>query len=162
MSKSNITSISLKRNGIAITLSFAAIVAIVALTVFSHSSSAADEIIVYKSPTCGCCNKWVDHLEDSGFQVKAYNRNDMPGIKQQMGIAQPLQSCHTATVNGYVIEGHVPASDIQRLLKEKPAIHGLSVPGMPMGSPGMEGPRKDNYDVLAIDKHGRTKVFSSH
>ena len=162
MSKSNTTSISLKRYGIAITLSFAAIVAIVALTVFSHSSSAADEIIVYKSPTCGCCNKWVDHLEDSGFQVKAYNRNDMPGIKRQMGIAQPLQSCHTATVNGYVIEGHVPASDIQRLLKEKPAIHGLSVPGMPMGSPGMEGPRKDPYDVLAIDKQGKTSVYSSH
>ena len=109
-----------------------------------------------------CYNKWVDHLKESGFKVKAYNRNDMAQVKQQLGVAPQYQSCHRALMNGYVIEGHVPAADIKKLLSNKSDIHGLSVPGMPMGSPGMEGPRKDNYDVLAIDKHGRTKVFSSH
>jgi hypothetical protein len=122
----------------------------------------AEEITVYKSPTCGCCTKWVNHLEKSGFEVNAINRNDMPSIKHKFGIEQKNQSCHTALVGGYVIEGHVPAADIKRLLTEKPDIHGLTAPGMPMGSPGMEGPHKDAYDVLAIDRQGKTTVFSSH
>lgn len=126
------------------------------------SAANAQEVTVYKSPTCGCCSKWVDHLKDSGFVVKAHNRNDMPTIKADMGIQRHQQSCHTAVVDGYVIEGHVPSADIRRLLTEKPDIHGLTVPGMPMGSPGMEGMRKDKYDVLAIDKQGDTTVYSSH
>ena len=125
-------------------------------------SANAEVVTVYKSATCGCCKKWVSHLEDNGFDVNANNRNDMTSIKQKHGVAQNLQSCHTAIVNGYVIEGHVPASDIQLLLAERPDIHGLTVPGMPMGSPGMEGSRKDAYDVLAIDKQGNTTVFSQH
>lgn len=144
----------------------AVLLIIISIYGVSHSpvigSANAEEITVYKSPTCGCCTKWVSHLEESGFEVNAINRNDMPSIKQQYGIASQQQSCHTAIINGYVIEGHVPAADIKRLLTEKPNIHGLTAPGMPMGSPGMEGPRKDAYDVLAIDRQGKTTVFSSH
>lgn len=120
------------------------------------------EFTVYKSPTCGCCNKWIDHLKDNGFDVKAHNRNDMTTIKADMGIQRKHQSCHTAVINGYVIEGHVPAQDIKRLLSKKPSIHGLTVPGMPMGSPGMEGKHKDKYDVLAIDKKGNAIVFNHY
>jgi hypothetical protein len=157
----SITSV-IRRYGIAIIFTLFAITSAIVFVMLNSQTVAAEEISVYKSPTCGCCNKWVDHLKDSGFEVKSYNRNDMPQVKQQLGVAPPLQSCHTAIINGYVIEGHVPATDIQRLLSEKPAIHGLTVPGMPMGSPGMEGPRKDRYDVLAIDKQGKTTVFSQH
>jgi hypothetical protein len=157
----SITSV-MRRYGIAIIFTLFAITSAIVFVMLNSQTVVAEEITVYKSPTCGCCNKWVDHLKDSGFEVKSYNRNDMPQVKQQLGVAPPLQSCHTAIINGYVIEGHVPATDIQRLLSEKPAIHGLTVPGMPMGSPGMEGPRKDRYDVLAIDKQGKTTVFSQH
>jgi len=125
-------------------------------------STNAEVVTVYKSPTCGCCNKWVDHLESNGFKVNAINRNDMPAIKKNLGVAPGLESCHTAKVGDYVIEGHVPAADIKRLLKEQPDVHGLSVPGMPMGSPGMEGPRQDAYDVLSIDKRGRTSIFNEY
>jgi len=126
------------------------------------SPARAEKITVYKSPTCGCCTKWVSHLESSGFEVNAINRNDMPSIKHKLGIDQKNQSCHSALVNGYVIEGHVPATDIKSLLAKKPNIHGLTVPGMPMGSPGMEGPHKDAYNVLAIDRQGSTTVYSSY
>lgn len=162
MNNTNSISPVIRRYAIAIVLTLFAISSLVVFVALNSQTVVAEEIMVYKSPTCGCCNKWVDHLKDSGFEVKAFNRNDMPQVKQQLGVAPPLQSCHTAIINGYVIEGHVPASDIQRLLSEKPAIHGLTAPGMPMGSPGMEGPRKDRYDVLAIDKQGKTTVFSQH
>lgn len=124
----------------------------------------AQEITVYKSPTCGCCNKWITHLEQNGFKVKA---QDMPNVtpkKIEFGITPQTASCHTGVVNGYFIEGHVPAADIKRLLKEKPKnIKGLTVPGMPVGSPGMEqGNRKDPYNVMAIDKKGHSTVFSTH
>jgi hypothetical protein len=126
-------------------------------------SAQAAEIIVYKSPTCGCCKKWVSHLEQHGYTVEVHNqnRNKLKSIKAEMGVPRGLQSCHTAKIGGYLIEGHVPADVIARLLKEKPQIKGLAVPGMPMGSPGMEGPRKDAYDVLALQKNGKTSVFSS-
>jgi len=141
----------------------ASVIALIfSITAFTINTSTAEEITVYKSPTCGCCTKWVSHLQSNGFKVKAYNLNDMPSVKQQLGIAPKQQSCHTAVVDGYVIEGHVPAADIHRLLTEKPRIHGLTVPGMPMGSPGMEGPRSDSYNVLAIDKQGKTTVFSQY
>ncbi len=126
----------------------------------NQPSSIAEEIVVYKSPTCGCCTKWVDHLEDNGFSVKVHNRNNMGPIKAELGVPRHLQSCHTAKVGGYVVEGHVPADEIARLLKEKPQVRGLSVPGMPMGSPGMEGPRKDTYEVLAIQDNGKTAVYA--
>ena len=99
---------------------------------------SAGEITVYKSPTCGCCNKWVSHLRDAGFKVNTINSDDLESIKLSAGVQPFLQSCHTALVDGYVVEGHVPASDIKRLLQERPAVTGLAVPGMPAGSPGME------------------------
>jgi hypothetical protein len=122
----------------------------------------AADIVVYKSPTCGCCKAWVDHLEENGFTVEVHDRYDMPLIKQQMGVPRNLQSCHTAQVGDYVIEGHVPASEIARLIAEKPAVKGLTVPGMPMGSPGMEGPRNDPYDVLTFQDGNRPQVYSRH
>ena len=122
----------------------------------------ATEITVYKSPTCGCCNAWIDHLEDNGFSVIKKDLRDTSPIKAAHGVTPGLASCHTALVDGYVVEGHVPAADIRRLLSERPAVKGLTVPGMPMGSPGMEGPRKDPYNVLTFDGQGRTTVFSRH
>ena len=119
------------------------------------------EVTVYKSPTCGCCNAWIDHLEESGFTVTVHDRLDMAPIKQQAGVPYALRSCHTAKVGDYVIEGHVPADLISRLLTEKPAVKGLSVPGMPMGSPGMEGPRKDPYDVVTFTEQGTTTIYAS-
>lgn len=126
------------------------------------SAASAAEVMVYKSPTCGCCSAWVDHLKANGFDVKVENVQDVNSIKQQQGVTRELASCHTALVDGYVVEGHVPAADIKRLLESKPAIAGLAVPGMPMGSPGMEGPTKQKYDVVSFDKDGKTKVFSSY
>lgn len=119
-------------------------------------------ITVYKSPTCKCCNKWVQHLEDNGFNVNTVNKFDMKSIKSKEGVPLQLASCHTAVVGDYVIEGHVPAADIKRLLKEQPAVAGLTVPGMPMGSPGMEGARKDSYKVLTFSKNGDRSVFSQY
>ena len=141
-----------------------AVLAISGYMVFESSSKKAhaEEILVYKTPTCGCCNKWVKHLKDEGFNVKTKDIVDLQPVKNQFGVQPRFQSCHTAKVGKYFIEGHVSASDIKRLLKEKPDIKGLAVPGMPMGSPGMEGDRKDDYNVLAIDKNYNATIYSSH
>ena len=123
----------------------------------------AAEVTVYKSPTCDCCNKWVEHLQANGFTVKAHNVADIMPYKNANGVPLALGSCHTAKVDGYVIEGHVPAADIKRLLKERPKVLGLSVPGMPIGSPGMEqGSHKERYDVLTFDNAGKTSVYARH
>lgn len=106
---------------------------------------------VYKSEACGCCNDWISHVEEAGFNVEYTNTLDLDGIKQELGLPQELAACHTAVIDGYIIEGHVPASDIQRLLAERPDVSGLSVPGMPHGSPGMETGRVDPYQVLSFD-----------
>lgn len=136
------------------------------LVLINPKSTEADAslpvVTVYKSPTCGCCGKWVKHMESNGFKVVTKNSNNLDSIKKRLGINQEFQSCHTAKIGNYIVEGHVPASDIKRMLTEKPTINGLAVPGMPMGSPGMEGHRKDNYNVLAINKGKVTAVFSSH
>ena len=129
---------------------------------FLSQTAKAEEIMVYKSPTCGCCKKWIKHLETEGFNVTTKDMRDMKPIKRQLGVQPQFQSCHTAKVGKYFIEGHVSASDIKKLLKEKPDIKGLSVPGMPMGSPGMEGHRKDKYDVIAMDKNNKATVYSKH
>ncbi len=128
------------------------------------AQQAASVVEVYKSPTCGCCSKWVDHLRHNRFTVRTTDTEDMDAVKARYKVPAALQSCHTAIVGGYVIEGHVPASDVQRLLKERPAIVGIAVPGMPVGSPGMEvpGQKPAAYDVVAFDKTGRTTVFASH
>ena len=119
-------------------------------------------ITVYKDPGCGCCKNWIQYLVKHGYQVDAKDTPDMPGIKRTLGVPEQLTSCHTAVVNGYVIEGHVSAEDIDRLLAQKPKIAGIAVPGMPVGSPGMDGPRTQRYQVLSFDKKGKTTVFATH
>ena len=119
-------------------------------------------ITVYKDPNCGCCRNWIEHLIKHGYRVDAKDSPDMAQIKTTLGVPGDLQSCHTAVVGGYLIEGHVPAADIDRLLATKPNVKGLAVPGMPMGSPGMEGSMKQHYQVIAFDRTGKTRVFASY
>ncbi|MGB5831493.1 MAG: DUF411 domain-containing protein [Thiohalocapsa sp.] len=120
------------------------------------------EIMVYKTPTCGCCDKWTEHLEDDGFDVQTTDLSDLRIVKSMAGIQPGQTSCHTAKIDGYVIEGHVPAADIRRLLKERPEARGLTVPGMPKGSPGMDSPRSEPYQVLLLRDDGSTEVFAEH
>jgi hypothetical protein len=118
---------------------------------------------VFKSPTCGCCALWVKHLEANGFTTKVTEVEDISTVKAKYGVPGRLQSCHTAVVNGYVLEGHVPAADVQRLLKDRPAVVGVAVPGMPIGSPGMEvGSTVQPFNVMTFDKQGQSTVFASH
>jgi hypothetical protein len=121
-------------------------------------------IHVYKDATCGCCSIWVEHLRKAGFKAAVTDADDMMAIKAKHGVPQRVRSCHTGLVDGFVVEGHVPAADIQRMLKERPAIAGIGVPGMPIGSPGMEvaGVKPQAYDVLAFNKAGETHIFASH
>jgi hypothetical protein len=121
-----------------------------------------EEILVYKTPTCGCCTAWADYLEDNGFKVKLQDLAKLDDIKTKYGVRPELASCHTALIDGYVIEGHVPAADIRRLLRERPAVTGLSAPGMPPLSPGMNSVEPKNYDVLTFDAQGQTTVYSSY
>lgn len=152
-----------KTRSITVAVSVLAAVAVGALLLFQTSKTvAAGEVTVYKSPTCGCCKQWVTHLRDHGFTVKATDVSDVDPYKRKHGLPRRLGSCHTALVDGYVIEGHVPADDIKRLLTERPNVKGLAVPGMPMGSPGMEGPRKDPYAVLSFDAQGNSRVYARH
>ena len=120
---------------------------------------------VWKDPNCGCCHLWVEHLQAHGFKVNVRDVGNT-AARQRLGMPEKLGSCHTATVGGYVIEGHVPAADIRRLLKERPVALGLSVPGMPIGSPGMDGPeykgRKDAFDVLLVQKDGSAQSFQAY
>lgn len=135
----------------------------IALILVVGPAAWATEVVVYKSPTCGCCTAWIKHLEENGFDVKARDVPDVVPYKIEHGVTPQLASCHTALVDGYVIEGHVPATDIRRLLETRPAVTGLSVPDMPVGSPGMEmGDRKDPYQVLSFDAEGRIEVFANY
>jgi len=129
----------------------------------STSALAEDpKVMVYKSPTCGCCTKWVSHLKENGFEVETTDLQDLRMIKSMSGIKPEQASCHTAKVGGYVIGGHVPADDIKRLLAERPEARGLILPGMPKGSPGMEVPQPDHYQVLLLGNDGSTAVFAEH
>lgn len=125
------------------------------------SAAAAEKpaVTVWKSPTCGCCGKWVEHMRLHGFEVTVLDMPDLTAIKTANGVTEAIRSCHTALVDGYVIEGHVPADVVQRLLKERPKATGLAVPGMPLGSPGMESPNPQAYDVLLFDRDGKTTVY---
>jgi hypothetical protein len=125
------------------------------------AAAAKTAIAVYKSPTCGCCSKWIDYMRQHGFAVTATNMPDVTPVKVKHGVPAKLASCHTSLVGGYVIEGHVPVTDIQRLLRERPKIAGLAAPGMPAGSPGMDVPNSPPYDVLSFDAGGRTRVYST-
>lgn len=126
------------------------------------AAAAKPHLTVYKSPTCGCCSKWVEHMQANGFTADMTNMPDVSPVKTKHGVPERLTSCHTTLVGGYVIEGHVPAEDVRRLLKEKPAIVGLAAPGMPAGSPGMDVPNSPAFDVIAFDKDGGTRVFATH
>ena len=118
-------------------------------------------ITVYKSSSCGCCAKWVDHLKAAGFEVTVQNVTNTAEYRQKYGVPEKLASCHTGVVNGYAIEGHVPADLIHTLLKEAPAVLGLAVPGMVTGSPGMEGGAKEKYQVIAFERSGKTRVYAN-
>jgi hypothetical protein len=137
---------------------------LIAITLLSVISVAAmaNEIAVYKSPTCGCCSKWVRHLEQNGFTVKAYDVKDVNTYKERFGVPISLGACHTAKVGDYVVEGHVPAEDIKRLLSERPKVKGIGVAGMPAGSPGMESPHPERYEVKSFDAAGALKTFAKH
>jgi len=119
-------------------------------------------IEVYKTSSCGCCKEWVRHLEAEGFRVKAQDVANPSDYREKFGIPQQYGSCHTGRVGGYALEGHVPAREIRRMLRERPKARGLAVPAMPAGSPGMEGARKDPYDVLLVKDGGKASVYQSY
>ena len=146
---------------------------LIAVAMLIHLPAAADEpkpvakthptLTVYKSPTCGCCKGWASYLEHKGFNVNAIDHDNVDQIKAENGVTDPrLRSCHTALIDGYVIEGHVPANDIAKLLSQRPDVVGLSAPGMPMMSPGMSSLIPKNYDVIAFKEDGSTYIFSSY
>jgi hypothetical protein len=127
------------------------------------AASALPEVTVSKNPTCGCCGEWINHLERYGFAVTARNVDNMNPIKERVGVPFGMGSCHTAEVGGYFIEGHVPAEEVERLLAERPKAKGLTVPGMPIGSPGMEhGDRVDPYKVYLVHEDGTTSVYAEY
>ena len=140
----------------------------VALAVCTRSGTAVaantTRIVVYKNDSCGCCKLWVQHLLGAGFEVQVHDVDNLGPIKERVGIPVAKGSCHTAEVGGYFVEGHVPAADIKRLLRERPLAKGLTVPGMPAGSPGMEVPsgHTQPYDVLLVAKEGTTSVYAHH
>ena len=140
--------------------------AAIALLVFRRTASAQGQemtpIVVYKDANCGCCNAWVAHMEANGFNTMVTDMPDMAAVKKEQQVAENLQSCHTSVVGGYVIEGHVPAADVRRLLKQKPKVHGLTIPGMPASAPGMDLKPFKPYDVLTFDTTGKTTVFAKH
>ncbi|MPZ42195.1 MAG: DUF411 domain-containing protein [Betaproteobacteria bacterium] len=124
------------------------------------AQAALPEVNVYKDPNCGCCGAWAEHMRRNGFRVTTHDVTDLGAVKRKHRVPEALGSCHTATVAGYAIEGHVPAEDVRRLLAQRPAdVIGLAVPGMPLGSPGMESPTPQRYDVLAFDAQGRSRIF---
>ena len=133
-----------------------------ALTVATATAAGLPEIEVWKDPNCGCCTKWIDHLRQAGFDVTAHETARVDDARGKLGMPTRYAACHSARVGGYVIEGHVPASDVKRLLEEQPDAIGLAVPGMPMGSPGMEGPRSEPYQTLLIGRGGKASVFAEH
>ena len=121
------------------------------------------DIVVYRSPTCGCCSKWLAHLKTHGFNVQDNVIEDVQKIKDKYGVNRALASCHTAIINGYIVEGHVPANDIKTMLRDKPDIKGLAVPGMVTGTPGMEmGGRRTPFRVVAFDKDGQVSVYKAY
>lgn len=133
---------------------------VVVTAVVSQVEAKTSAVTVYASPTCGCCHEWVKHLQSNGFSVKTELVDDVSVVKNKYKVPGRLQSCHTAIVGGYVVEGHVPATAIKKLLSQKPAVKGLAVPGMPIGSPGMEqGNMKEAYNVMSFTNQGKESVF---
>ena len=131
----------------------------------STEAQALPQMTIYKSASCGCCHEWVKHVRSNGFTVKTIDTESLPTVKRELGVPSQLESCHTVVVGNYLVEGHVPAADVKRMLTEKPPIRGLAVPGMPIGAPGMEqGPPSgyQRYEVIAFTAQGRTSVFARH
>ena len=126
--------------------------------------AGATDLLVYKSASCGCCGEWVKHLEQNGFRVQVRNMEDMTAIKRQLGVPPAMDSCHTGVIGDYLVEGHVPAADIRRMLAERPPIRGIAAPGMPVGSPGMEvpGQKPEPYQVFSFTLEGETQIFTNH
>lgn len=142
---------------------FALILAAFSQNLFAEETGKALEMTVYRSPTCGCCGKWLEHAKLNGFKINDVISDDMDTIKARFGVPEKLASCHTAIVDGRVIEGHVPAADIQKLLQSQSSLTGIAAPGMPMGSPGMEmGGQQQAYKVMSFDKAGKYEVFAEH
>jgi len=143
----------------------AALTAIGARLLEAQQQPALPPMTVYKSANCGCCAQWVDHARANGFTVRVVNTEDLNTVKREMGIPAALASCHTVVVGSYLVEGHVPAADVKRLLRDRLKVRGIAVPGMPIGAPGMEqGPASgyERYDVIAFEQNGTTRVFASH
>ena len=142
--------------------------AVLAAALFAETGPSAQQkaqtVMVFKTASCGCCSKWVDHMKAAGFEMRVQDVEDIAAVKSRLGVATEISSCHTSQVDGYVIEGHVPASAVRRLLKERPKVTGLAVPGMPMGSPGMEVPsgQKDAYSVVAFGGGQPPRVYERH
>jgi hypothetical protein len=143
-----------------------ALLAAAALLPLAAAAQQESAIEVYKTATCGCCNDWIAYLKGNGFSVRSTNVPDTSPVRARLGLPAKYGSCHTAVVGGYVVEGHVPAREIRRLLAERPAAVGIAVPEMPIGSPGMDGPaykgQRDPFDVLLLQADGSSKVFASY
>lgn len=138
--------------------------AVLALAGCTRPQADLPAVTVYKTPTCGCCTLWAEHMAEAGFEVEAVDVADLGAVKRRLGVPRSLGSCHTAVVGGYLVEGHVPASDVKRLLAEAPEAAGLAVPGMPIGSPGMETPGRapERYEVALFTREGLATVFARH
>lgn len=138
------------------------LIAFASAAAFVASAAHAAQLTVHKSPYCGCCAKWIEHVEKHGFAVKVVETEDMAAVKKRLGVPDQLASCHTTEAGGYFIEGHVPAADIKKLLAQKPNAAGIAVPGMPAGSPGMEAAGSQPYSTLLVSKAGKPSVFARH
>jgi hypothetical protein len=140
---------------------FVLLLLVLSLSAAAQGPKSAGSVTVYKSPSCGCCSKWIDHMRANGFEVTSHNVDDIAALKAKHGVPSRAASCHTSLIGDYVVEGHVPADAVKRLLRERPNVRGLAVPGMPMGSPGMEVPsgQKDPYAIVSFDAEGRQTVY---
>jgi hypothetical protein len=129
---------------------------------FGYGAAKAGEVLVYKSPSCGCCGQWAKHMRRNGFEVSVKNIDNISPIKERAGVPYDLESCHTAFIGGYVVEGHVPAENIRKMLADRPDIKGLAVPGMPASAPGMDSPENEPYTVYSFDAAGKTRAYASY
>lgn len=138
------------------------LLSIAASAAFMSTTAHAAQLTVHKSPYCGCCAKWIEHVEKHGFTVKVVETEDMTAVKKRLGVPGKLASCHTTQAGSYFVEGHVPAADIKRLLAQKPQAAGIAVPGMPIGSPGMEAVAAEPYATILVRRDGTTSIFARH
>ncbi len=150
------------RRRVLLTLGALAVAGGGATLLFKPTPAIAGKVFVYKDPSCQCCGQWARHMRQNGFTVNVNNVEDMAPVKADAGIPEAMESCHTAFIDGYVIEGHVPAMDVKRLLDKRPAIKGLAVPGMPQSAPGMDIPEYEPFSVMAFDAKGMISVFASY